>query len=117
MAGGMTLIPTMKQRLASPSDVVDLGAIAALKGIREEGGQLVIGAMTTHAAVARDAKVKAKIPALARLAAGIGNPQVRNRGTIGGSNAHHDPAPASPADLRGLRAPVQTSTRPTTPPH
>src|SRR3546814_19942740 len=73
MAGGMTLIPTMKQRLASPSDVVDLGAIAALKGIREEGGQLVIGAMTTHAAVARHAQVKAKIPALPRLDDGIGD--------------------------------------------
>src|SRR3546814_4529440 len=84
MAGGMTLIPTLKQRLASPSDIVDLGAIKDLKGIREEGGKLVIGAMTTHAAVARDAKVKAKIPALARLADGIGDPQVRNRGTIGG---------------------------------
>src|SRR3546814_9898005 len=81
MAGGMTLIPTLKQRLASPSDIVDLGAIAGLKGIREEGGEPVIGAMTTHAAVARDAKIKAKLPALARLADGIGDPQVRNRGT------------------------------------
>src|SRR3546814_13564208 len=88
----MTLIPTLKQRRASPSDIVDLGAIAALKGIREEGGQLVIGAMTTHAAVARDAKVKAKIPALARLADGIGDPPVRNRGTIGGSIATNAPA-------------------------
>ncbi|HEY9548172.1 MAG TPA: xanthine dehydrogenase family protein subunit M, partial [Kiloniellaceae bacterium] len=111
MAGGMTLIPTMKQRLASPSDVVDLGAIAALKGIREEGGQLVIGAMTTHAAVARDAKVKAKIPALARLADGIGDPQVRNRGTIGGSIANNDLAADYPAGLVGLGATVHTSKR------
>src|SRR3546814_20216592 len=100
MAGGMTLIPTMKQRLASPSAVVDLGAIAALKGIREEGGQLVIGAMTTHAAVARAAKAKAKIPALARPAAGLGDPQVRNRRPTGGPIPTTQPAAANPADRR-----------------
>src|SRR3546814_9933355 len=92
MAGGMTLIPTLKQRLASPSDLVDLGGIRDLKGIREDGGKLVIGAMTTHATVARDATVRAKIPALAHLADGIGDPQVRNRGTIGGSIANNNPA-------------------------
>jgi carbon-monoxide dehydrogenase medium subunit len=111
MAGGMTLIPTLKQRLASPSDVVDLGAIKDLKGIREEGGKIVIGAMTTHATVARDAKVKAKIPALAHLAEGIGDPQVRNRGTIGGSIANNDPAADYPAGLVGLGATVHTSKR------
>jgi carbon-monoxide dehydrogenase medium subunit len=111
MAGGMTLIPTMKQRLASPSDVVDLGAIKELKGIREDGGKLVIGAMTTHATVARDKTVKAKIPALAHLAEGIGDPQVRNRGTIGGSIANNDPAADYPAGLVGLGATVHTNKR------
>ncbi|GAB4377080.1 MAG: xanthine dehydrogenase family protein subunit M [Kiloniellaceae bacterium] len=111
MAGGMTLIPTLKQRLASPSDIVDLGAIAALKGIKEEGGKIVVGAMTTHAAVAADATVKAKIPALAHLADGIGDPQVRNRGTIGGSIANADPAADYPAGLVGLGATVHTNKR------
>jgi len=111
MAGGMTLIPTLKQRLASPSDVVDLGRISALKGIKEEGGSLVIGAMTTHAAVAANATVKAKIPALAHLADGIGDPQVRNRGTIGGSIANNDPAADYPAGLVGLGATVHTTKR------
>lgn len=111
MAGGMTLIPTMKQRLASPSDIVDLGAIDGLKGIKEDGGTIVIGAMTTHAAVAANATVKAKIPALAHLADGIGDPQVRNRGTIGGSIANADPAADYPAGLVGLGATVHTSKR------
>ncbi|MGF1593010.1 MAG: FAD binding domain-containing protein [Kiloniellaceae bacterium] len=111
LAGGMTLIPTMKQRLANPADVVDLGAIAGLRGIREEGGNIVIGAMTPHAAVAADATVKAKIPALARLADGIGDPQVRNRGTIGGSIANNDPAADYPAGLVGLGATVHTTKR------
>src|SRR5690606_4267744 len=111
MGGGMTLIPTLKQRLASPSDVVDLGAIKDLKGIREESGQIVIGAMTTHATVARDKTVKAKIPALAALAWGIGDPQVRNRGTIGGSIANNDPAADYPAGLVGLGATVHTNKR------
>ena len=111
MAGGQTLIPTLKQRLASPSDIVDLGGIAALKGIKEEGGSIVIGAMTTHATVARDATVKAKIPALAALADGIGDAQVRNRGTIGGSIANNDPAADYPAALVGLGATVHTSKR------
>ena len=111
LAGGMTLIPTMKQRLASPSDVIDLGAIAALKGICEDGGSIVIGAMTTHAAVANDATVKAKIPALAALAEGIGDAQVRNRGTIGGSIANNDPAADYPAGLVGLGATVHTTKR------
>ena len=111
MAGGQTLIPTMKQRLASPSDVIDLGAIAGLKGIKEDGGNIVIGAMTTHAAVAADATVKAKIPALAALADGIGDAQVRNRGTLGGSIANNDPAADYPAGLVGLGAAVHTTKR------
>ncbi len=111
LAGGHTLLPTMKQRLASPSDVIDLGGIAALKGIKEEGGNIVIGAMTTHATVAADAKVKAKIPALAHLAEGIGDAQVRNRGTIGGSIANNDPAADYPAGLVGLGATVHTTKR------
>jgi len=111
LAGGMTLIPTMKQRLASPSDVIDLGGIAALKGISEEGGNIVIGAMTTHATVAGDATVKAKIPALAHLADSIGDAQVRNCGTIGGSIANNDPAADYPAGLVGLGATVHTTKR------
>ncbi len=111
LAGGMTLIPTMKQRLASPSDVIDLGSIDGLKGIKEEGGNIVIGAMTTHATVAGDATVKAKIPALAALADGIGDAQVRNRGTLGGSIANNDPAADYPAGLVGLGATVHTTKR------
>lgn len=111
LAGGMTLIPTMKQRLAMPSDLIDLGAIDGLKGISEEGGNIIIGAMTTHATVARDAAVKAKIPALATLADGIGDAQVRNRGTLGGSIANNDPAADYPAGLVGLGATVHTTKR------
>ena len=111
VAGGMTLIPTLKQRLAQPSDLIDLGAIADLKGISEEGGSVVIGAMTTHAEVAANATVKAKIPALADLAEGIGDIQVRNRGTIGGSIANADPAADYPGGLVGLGATVHTNKR------
>ena len=82
MAGGMTLIPTLKQRLAQPADVVDLGGIYDLAGISVDGDTVTIGAMTTHATVAASADVRGKIPALADLADGIGDPQVRNRGTI-----------------------------------
>src|ERR1700692_4048671 len=92
IAGGMTLVPTMKQRLASPSDLVDLAGIAELKGIRVEGNTITIGAMTTHAGVAHSSEVKKTIPALVALAEGIGDPQVRNRGTIGGSISNNDPA-------------------------
>ncbi len=111
LAGGMTLIATLKQRLASPSDLIDLGAIAELKGIKEDGGALVIGAMTTHATVANDPTVKAKIPALAALAEGIGDAQVRNCGTIGGSIANNDPAADYPAAVVGLGATVHTDKR------
>ncbi len=111
VAGGMSLIPTLKLRLAQPSDLIDLGAIADLKGISEDGGNIVIGAMTTHAEVAGNATVKAKIPALADLAEGIGDVQVRNRGTLGGSIAHNDPAADYPGGLVGLGATVRTNNR------
>ncbi|MCC7271707.1 MAG: xanthine dehydrogenase family protein subunit M [Alphaproteobacteria bacterium] len=111
MAGGMTLLPTLKQRLAQPSDVIDLGGIAGLAGIRKEGNALVVGAMTTHAAVAHSAEVKATIPALAHLAGMIGDPQVRHRGTIGGSIANNDPAADYPGALVALGATVTTNKR------
>jgi len=112
LAGGMTLIPTLKQRLANPSALVDLGAIAALTGIEERpDGQLAIGALTPHAAVASSEPVRRAIPALAGLAGQIGDPQVRNRGTIGGSIANNDPAADYPAALLGLGASVETDRR------
>ncbi len=111
MGGGMTLLPTLKQRLADPSDVIDLGGVAGLSGISEDGGNVVVGAMTTHADVASNATVKSKIPALAALADAIGDPAVRNRGTIGGSIANNDPAADYPAALLGLGATVHTNKR------
>jgi carbon-monoxide dehydrogenase medium subunit len=111
VAGGQTLLPTMKQRLAAPSDLIDLGGIAELKGIKMDGNNLVIGAMTTHAEVAKSAAVKGAIPALTVLADGIGDPQVRNRGTIGGSISNNDPAADYPAGLVGLGATVITNKR------
>jgi len=111
IAGGQTLIPTLKQRLAMPSDVVDLRAIADLKGVREDGGAIVVGAMTTHAEVAESDVVKTAIPALAALAEGIGDPQVRHRGTIGGSIANNDPAADYPGAVVGLGATVHTDKR------
>lgn len=111
MAGGMTLIPTLKQRLASPSDVIDLGGIESLRGISVDGGTVSVGAMTPHADVAASADVKSAIPALAALANLIGDPQVRNRGTIGGSIANNDPAADYPGAVVGLNATVHTSKR------
>lgn len=111
LAGGMTLIPTLKQRLASPSDLVDLGAIQEIRGIRVDGKSVRIGAMTPHAAVAHSAEVRKAIPALADLADGIGDPQVRNRGTIGGSIANNDPAADYPGAVVALGATVHTSRR------
>lgn len=111
MAGGHTLIPTLKARLASPSDVVDLSNVAELKGIRQDGDAVVIGAMTTHAEVASSDVVRSQIPALAHLAGHIGDPQVRNRGTIGGSIANADPAADYPAAVVGLNATVHTNQR------
>ncbi len=111
VAGGMTLIPTLKLRLASPSKLVDLGGIKDLVGIKAEGGGVTIGAMTTHAAVANSAEVKKAIPALADLAEGIGDPAVRNRGTIGGSVANNDPAADYPAACVALGATIVTNKR------
>lgn len=111
MAGGMTLIPTLKQRLAMPSDVIDLGSVADLAGIRVDGDTLLVGAMTKHDSVANSPEVKAFCPALAELASLIGDPMVRNRGTIGGSIANNDPAADYPAALVGLGAIVVTDSR------
>jgi carbon-monoxide dehydrogenase medium subunit len=111
MAGGMTLIPTLKQRLARPSDVIDLGKIAELAGIKQDGSTLVIGAMTRHADVANSDLVKKVNPALANLAGLIGDPAVRNRGTIGGSIANNDPAADYPGAVVALGATVTTNKR------
>lgn len=111
MAGGQTLLPTMKQRLAMPSDVVSLQGCRDLVGISSDGSTVTIGAMTTHAAVAASEDVKSAIPALAALAGGIGDPQVRNRGTLGGSIANNDPAADYPAAVLGLGATVVTTKR------
>lgn len=111
LAGGMSLIPAMKQRLARPSGLVDLGAIESLRGIRREGDSIVIGALTPHGTVAASAEVAKTIPALAVLAGGIGDPLVRNRGTIGGSIANADPAADYPAAVVGLNAVVWTNQR------
>ncbi|MBI1181952.1 MAG: carbon monoxide dehydrogenase [Alphaproteobacteria bacterium] len=111
LAGGMTLLPTMKQRLAMPSDLVDLNEIGELKGITVSGGTVTIGAMTRHAEVAASAEVRQAIPALAKLAGLIGDPSVRNRGTIGGSIANNDPSADYPAAVVGLGATVVTNKR------
>jgi carbon-monoxide dehydrogenase medium subunit len=110
MAGGMTLIPTLKQRLAKPSDVVDLGGIKELAGIKAEGSGVTIGAMTKHYEVSVSPDVKKTIPALADLAGHIGDPAVRNRGTIGGSVANSDPAADYPAAVVALNATINTNT-------
>jgi carbon-monoxide dehydrogenase medium subunit len=111
VAGGQTMLPTMKHRLASPSDVIDLGGIAELSGISVDGDSVTIGAMTTHAEVAASGDVQAMIPALAQLASGIGDPAVRNQGTLGGSIANNDPAADYPAAVIALGATVKTNKR------
>ena len=111
LAGGQTLIPTLKQRLASPAAVIDIGGIADLRTIKRDGDKLVIGALVTHDAVARSTEVKAAIPALAVLADGIGDPQVRNAGTIGGSVANNDPSADYPSAVLALNATIVTSKR------
>jgi aerobic carbon-monoxide dehydrogenase medium subunit len=111
LAGGMSLLPALKLRLARHSALVDLGALDALKGIRREGDALVIGAMTPHAEVAASPDVARAIPALAVLAGGIGDPLVRNRGTMGGSIANADPAADYPAGVLGLGATISTNRR------
>ncbi|HEX7008211.1 MAG TPA: xanthine dehydrogenase family protein subunit M [Alphaproteobacteria bacterium] len=111
LAGGMTLIPTLKQRLASPDKLVDLAGISDLRGIKVTSDTVTIGAMTPHAMVAGSPEVAKAIPALAHLADGIGDPQVRNRGTIGGSISNNDPAADYPAAVVGLGATVETTKR------
>ena len=112
IAGGQSFLPTLKLRLAQPETVVDLGALAGeLKGIRRDGDNIVIGAMTTHAEVAASAEVTSAIPGLAYLASLIGDPQVRHRGTLGGSIANADPGADYPAAVVGLNATVHTTRR------
>lgn len=111
LSGGMTLIPAMKTRLAAPPDLVDLTHIADLKGITVSGKAVTIGAATTHAEVANHAKLKAACPAICHLAAHIGDPHVRHRGTIGGSIANNDPAADYPAAMLALNATIVTNKR------
>ncbi len=111
IAGGMTLLPTLKQRLAAPSDLIDLAALSEMKGVRRDGNEIVIGAMTTHAEVSTNPDVQSLIPALAHLTGVIGDPAVRHRGTIGGSVANADPAADYPAAVVGLNATVVTNKR------
>jgi aerobic carbon-monoxide dehydrogenase medium subunit len=111
LAGGQSLVQAMKLRLSSSERLVDLGGIAELKTIRVDGGNVIIGAMVTHASVANSAEVNSALPALAELAAGIGDPMVRNMGTIGGSIANADPAACYPAAVLGLGAVVHTNQR------
>jgi carbon-monoxide dehydrogenase medium subunit len=111
LAGGQSLLPSMRLGLAAPDALASLGAIADLKGITVAGGVVKIGAMTTHATVAASAEVQKAIPALADLANHIGDRQVRNRGTIGGSLANNDPAACYPAAVLGLGATVHTDRR------
>jgi carbon-monoxide dehydrogenase medium subunit len=111
LSGGMTLVPTLKQRLAAPSHLIDLSHLAEMQGIRLDGKVLRIGAATPHAVVANSPIVADAIPALAYLAGLIADPQVRNRGTIGGSVANNDPAADYPSAVLGLNATVVTTTR------
>lgn len=111
MAGGQTLLPTLKQRLSRPGCLVDLQDIAELRGIEVGPRQVSIGAMVRHAQTATHVELAAAIPALAHLASGIAHPQVRHVGTMGGSISNNDPAADYPAALLGLAAQVQTTRR------
>jgi len=111
LAGGQSLIAAMKLRLSKPSDLIDLGGIADLRGIKVDGSSVTIGAMTRHAEVAASAEVKKAIPALAGLASHIGDRMVRNMGTLGGSVAHNDPSADYPAGVLGLGATITTNKR------
>jgi carbon-monoxide dehydrogenase medium subunit len=111
IAGGMTLLPTIKQRLAAPAALIDLSKIPQISGVSRDGSALTIGAMTRHVDVAESEIVRAGIPLLAVLAAGIGDPAVRNRGTIGGSVANNDPSADYPAAVLALDATVVTDRR------
>lgn len=111
LAGGMTLLPTMKQRLASPSAIIDLNRVEKLAGIEVKGRNVHIGAMTRHYDVANSKEVQEAIPALAELAGMIGDPAVRHRGTIGGSVANNDPAADYPSAVLALNATIHTNKR------
>jgi carbon-monoxide dehydrogenase medium subunit len=111
LAGGQSIVPSLKLGLLAPSALIDLGGLPELRGIRLQGRTLTVGAMTTHAAVSASAEVRSSIPALARLADGIGDRQVRNRGTAGGSLANSDPAADYPAAALGLGAVLRTTRR------
>ncbi len=111
LAGGMTLLPTMKQRLAAPSDLVDIARIDELSGIKVSGKTVTIGAATTHAEVAGNAKLQKACPAICHLAAHIGDPAVRHRGTLGGSISNNDPAADYPAAMLALDATIITNKR------
>ncbi len=111
IAGGHTLLPTMKQRLAAPANLIDLGQIAELRGIERSARSVTLGAMTRHAEVAGSAEVQEAIPALAEMAEMIGDPHVRNRGTVGGSIANNDPAADYPAACIALGATIVTNKR------
>jgi carbon-monoxide dehydrogenase medium subunit len=111
LAGGMSLVPTMKLRLASHADLIDLNGVGDLGGISASGGSVSVGAMARHEAVADSADVQKAIPALAAMAGGIGDPHVRHRGTIGGSISNNDPAADYPAAVLGLGATIHTNKR------
>jgi len=111
LSGGQTLIPTMKARLAAPEALIDVSGVAEMRGITVAGDSVTIGAATTHAEVANSAEVQEAIPALACLAAGIGDPAVRHRGTLGGSVANNDPSADYPAACLALGATVVTNSR------
>jgi carbon-monoxide dehydrogenase medium subunit len=111
LAGGQSLLPAMRLRLASPSRLIDLSGLKELSPIALEGAQLSIGAMARHADVARSAVVKSHIPVLSGLAAGIGDAQIRNLGTLGGSLANNDPAACYPAAVLALEARISTNLR------
>ncbi len=111
IAGGMTLIPTLKQRLAMPSDLIDLSSISELKSIKVEEECITVGAMCSHKQISESDKIRTALPALSNLASMIGDPQVRNRGTIGGSVANSDPSADYPAALLSLNAKIYTSER------
>lgn len=111
LAGGQTLIPTLKQRLAMPSDLIDLGALKDMSFVKAEGDAIMIGAGTPHADVATNADVKKHLPALAKLAEHIGDPAVRHKGTIGGSLANNDPSADYPAAALALDAKIHTTKR------
>ena len=111
LAGGHSLIPAMKLRLAQPSVVIDIGRVTELNYIREQGGRIAIGAMTTHREIEASALLREKCPLLPEVASHIGDPQVRNRGTIGGSLVHADPAADWPAAILALDAELEIAGR------